>query len=306
MPPIISPFVSLAFSRLRRAVNVCCWVVASALLCQLLIWCFATFTQVRYDTIQGAATPGAIVVSREHKATQTTPILVNTSAEAQLVGPEVKTADPNRVLSRFEPVFERLNALALAAGTIAMIVLLPLVAMGLLLGVTSATNGVEQTVSAFVWSLVVGLFVLPLGQHLGLPWEQGALTTYAMMTQQVDLSLAGSQEAWGSATFYARFALLPLVCVCGLAMIGLRFCVGVGSGIIPKESLRLDPVLEKEAANIKVSSLHGGRAAGALRAAGVNAAPERKPMATAAPATAGAGNGVAVATSASEAPKRLI
>lgn len=301
MPPIISPFVSLAFSRLRRAVNVCCWIVAGALLCQTLIWCFATFTQVRYETLQAKATPGAIVISRESKASQTTPILVNSSAEAQTAGPEVKPADPNRVLSKFEPAFERANALAFAAGNIAMLVLLPLVAMGLLLGVTSATNGVEQSVSAFVWSLVVGLFVLPVGQHIGLPWEQGALTHYAMMTQQVDLSLAGSQEAWASATFYARFALMPLVCVCGLAMIGLRFNVGIGSGIIPKENLRLDPALEREVANIKVGSLHGGRAAGAMRVAGMGAAPERKAMPMAAPAGA-----AAMASTGSESPRRLI
>jgi hypothetical protein len=302
MPPIISPFVSLAFSRLRRAVTVCCWVVAGALLCQLLVWCFATFTQVRFETIQAKATPGAIVISRENKPVQPAPILVNSAAQSESAGPEVKPADPNRVMSRFEQIFARASALALAAGSVAMLVLLPLVAVGLLLGVTSATNGVENTVSAFVWSLVVGLFILPIGQHIGLPWQEGALTSYATMTQQVDLSLAGAQEAWGSATFYARFALMPLVCVCGLAIIGLRFNVGVGSGIIPKENLRLDPALEKEVANIKVGSLHGGRAAGAMRAAGMTPAAERKPMATsAAPATAGAG-----VTSAGETPRRLI
>lgn len=302
MPAMISPFVSLAFSRLRRSVNVCCWVVAGALLCQLLIWCFATFTQVRFETIQAKAAPGAIVISREHKSSQPAPVLVQGGTPAESAPPDIKPADPNRVLSKFDPIFANANSLALAAGSIAMLVLLPLVAAGLLLGVTSATNGVEQTVSAFVWSLVVGLFVLPIGQHIGLPWEQGALTTYAMMTHQVDLSQSGAQQALGSATFYARFALMPLVCVCAIAIIGLRFNVGIGSGIIPKENLRLDPALEKEVANIKVGSLHGGRAAGAMRAAGVGAAAaERKPV----PVAAAAAPSV-LATSAGEAPRRLI
>ena len=301
MPPIISPFVSLAFSRLRRSVNVCCWIIACSLLCQLLIWCFATFTQVRFESIQAKATPGAIVISREKPNAQPAPILVNTGTASEQTGPENKPVDPNRVMSKLDPIFSHANALALSAGTIAMLVLLPLIAVGLLLGVTSATNGVENTVSAFVWSLVVGLFVLPVGEHINLPWQQGALTTYPFMIKQVDLSLAGSQEALASATFYARFALLPLVCVCAVAIIGLRFNVGVGSGIIPRENLRLDPALEKEVANIKVGSLHGGRAAGALRAAGMApAAAERKPMPT--PAAAG----TAVAASADEAPRRLI
>ena len=174
--------------------------------------------------------------------------------------------------------------------------LLPLLGLGVLLGVTTATSGVESTVSAFMWSLFISMLVLPLGASVGLPWSEGALTSYTMMTEQVDAIRDASPDALGGATFYARFAFLPIACVAGIAMVGLRFGSGVNAGIIPRESMRLDPVLEREAANVKPGSLHGGRAGNALRNMNGSNTPERKPSAPA----------PALATSAGEAPRRLI
>jgi hypothetical protein len=79
--------------------------------------------------------------------------------------------------------------------------------------------------------------------------------------------------------------VLPLACLVGVTMIGLKFSTGVYAGIIPKERMRLDPVLEKEAANIKAASLHAGRAGAAMKAAGVAAA--EPAVAAAAPGTTG-------------------
>jgi hypothetical protein len=122
---------------------------------------------------------------------------------------------------------------------------------------------------------------------------------------------------WGGAMFYARFALLPLACLFGVGMIGFRFSLGVTSGIIAKEDTRLDPLLEREAANMKATSLIGGRTAAALRnvapspaapvVAPLNAPPLPAPSATVVTA-AGTGEikpGMLQAV-AGEAPKRLI
>jgi hypothetical protein len=205
-----------------------------------------------------------------------------------------------RPLGANDQILSTAHAIASATGTVTVLMLLPLLTLGVLLGAGSATVGVEQTVSAFIWTLVISIFVMPIGEFIGFPWTQGALTNYTSMTQHVDWQCAGAAEAMNAATFYARFALLPLVCVAGVAMTGLRFASGVNAGIIPKENLRLDPVLEKEAANMKASSLHGGRAGAALRAAGMNANASSGGNGERRPAMAGAG------ASAGEAPRRLI
>jgi len=95
-------------------------------------------------------------------------------------------------------------------------------------------------------------------------------------------------------TFYARFGLLPLACLIGAAMIGLRFCAGVESALPKKEDMRLDPTLEREAGNIKPTSLHGARTGGAFQAA-------PPPTGAASPHPAGMSQ-----LSAGVAPKRLI
>jgi hypothetical protein len=60
---------------------------------------------------------------------------------------------------------------------------------------------------------------------------------------------------------------LSLACIVGLLIALARFRAGVLAGLTPPEDLRLDATLESEAANIKPSSLHGGRAAAAMQSA---------------------------------------
>ena len=291
MPPIQSPFVSTALARLRRGVAACCWVVAGALLVQVLVWCTATFTQARIAVIEAPAKPGVIISAHD----DVTPATFKPASPTALTA-DAATPDPNRVMSQYDPMLAKASTLARATGSLAMVMLLPLLGLGVLLGVTTATSGVESTVSAFMWSLFISMLVLPLGASVGLPWSEGALTSYTMMTEQVDAIRDASPDALGGATFYARFAFLPIACVAGIAMVGLRFGSGVNAGIIPRESMRLDPVLEREAANVKPGSLHGGRPGNALRNMNGSNTPERKPSAPA----------PALATSAGEAPRRLI
>jgi hypothetical protein len=126
------------------------------------------------------------------------------------------------------------------------------------------------------------------------------------MTQNVDREMANGQ--WGSIPFYTRFGMLPLACLVGAGIIGLRFSNGVHGGIIPKEDMRLDPVLEKEAGNVKVGT-GGGRAAAALRSATAAATAVTPPAPAATAVTASGASevkpGVLQAT-AGESPRRLI
>jgi len=275
MASMQSPYVSQALLRLRRSVSICCWMVGVALLLQTMVWAVSTFMDVRHVTLADNSEP-ELIISAEQMRKQSSPLTDASTLAAQQAALEdaPQAVDPNRVPTKYDAMMNKASALAMSAGTIAMVMLMPLLALGVLLSTSSATPGVEKTVSAFSWSLVVGLLVLPFGQTLGMPWEEGALASYSMMTKQVDLMIGDSPDAWGTPTFYCRFAVLPLACLVGVTMIGLKFSTGVYAGIIQKEKMRLDPVLEKEAANIKAASLHAGRAGAAMKVATAAAAAE--------------------------------
>jgi hypothetical protein len=87
-----------------------------------------------------------------------------------------------------------------------------------------------------------------------------------VLTEQIDAAKTADLSLEG-VTFFARFALLPLACLIGVAMIGLRFCAGIEAALPKREDMRLDPTLEREAANITPTSLHGARAGAAFKAA---------------------------------------
>jgi hypothetical protein len=70
------------------------------------------------------------------------------------------------------------------------------------------------------------------------------------------MTSAAVAPAGGGIEFYLRYLLLPFTCIIGLALLALRFSAGVEAAIV-RTDYRLDPVLEREAANIKASSLHG-------------------------------------------------
>jgi hypothetical protein len=165
-----------------------------------------------------------------------------------------------------------------------------------LLGASSATSGVDKTVSAFGWSLVVALLALPIGEFASLPWRDGGFWSYAHLTAQLD---AGASTK--AVIFLAQYLLLPAACLLGIALVGNRFSAGVELGLMRKEMLRLDPALEQEAGNIKPSSLHGGRTAGAMRQAEQAGASE-----VAAAGSREQRSPSITQPSAGEAPKRLI
>jgi hypothetical protein len=295
MGSLQAPYVSIALTRLRFGVSLCCWIVGLALLTQLFVWCIATFMDVRYQTVEAKVAPGALIVATTDSIRPAAPVSASAAEE-----PKAANADPNRVPTKHDYLMAQASRYAKGAGTTAMVMVLPLLLLGGLLAAGSATPGVERTVSAFMWAMVVAILLLPIGEWLGLPWHEGALVSYQTMTQQVDLQMPSGARTWGSPTFYARFAFMPLACFVGITIVGLRFGYGVSAGII-REDVRLDPMLEREAANITPGSLHGGRAGAALRAANV-----AKAQAAAAPAPMPPATASITQLSPGEVPKRLI
>ncbi|MCP3906269.1 MAG: hypothetical protein GY715_21815 [Planctomycetes bacterium] len=234
-----------------------------ALTIQLVVWGLTTFTQLRWTEIRVQDQP-PIIVQRETRLRR-----LHMLDDGVTDSPHQEAVDPNRVPSRFNSIFATATALAGGIGIIGCLVLIPLLGLGVVLAASSATNGVERAVSAMGWALAAVLLSLPLGKLIGLPWDDGALWSYASLCAAVDGVDGAAGVLDGStsdkAAFFAQYLLLPVVCIASLLLAGTMFSSGVEAGMMRREALALDETLELEAANVQPSSLHGGRTAGALQ-----------------------------------------
>lgn len=261
--------VSAALARLRLAVLAGCWLVGVALAVQMLIWSLSMFTDLRVERLEQA---------RDTKSS-TTPLIIENKDQPSVVLPTFGASDQgaavdvNIVLSRWDRMFSVMAKLARGAGLLAVLVLVPFVAVGVLLAAGSATPGVERTVSAFCWAVLVGTLVMPLGDVIGLPWTDGALVSYEPMAAQVDRvrdTIPSDRNATAQAgdrriIMYMRYLALPGACIMGVFLIGLNFSGGVELAIVSaREAMKLDPELELECSNRKAGSLLGSRAGRAL------------------------------------------
>lgn len=250
-------YVSAAMRRLRVGVLLSCWIIGLALIVQIVVWSLATCTDLRYHSIEDQSEV-PLIVSAPATAAATDSTSADWSEEDEHTPP-----DPNRVLSKFDQIFETTIKLTGGLGKIAMLALGALLTVGILLAAGSATPGVERVVSAFTCMIVVAVLVLPFGTMLNLPWDYGALSPYGSMVESIDRVDANGWMVTAVA-LDVQFMLMPAVCLIAVILVGLRFAAGVEAALV-RPDLKLDPALEAEIAKIKATSLHGGsRAAGAL------------------------------------------
>lgn len=261
--------IGAALARLRRGVLLCTWAVGLALAAQILIWSLVTFTDLRWDEMESEETAPMVVQSdvitpaQAHldpaqaiRAVARTDQLETTQA-VQIVPENEETS---WVLNDVDGYMGYLFRCARGLGTASMLMMLPFLLLGTVIATTTAINGCEKTLSAFMLSLVVAILVLPLGDVLSLPWRDGALTSYEYMTVQVDEYQNSPAQIMGPFVFYARFLLLPVASVIGTFLVCLRFNAGVELTVTTTDEHHVDPDIEKEATKIKMPGSLGSRA----------------------------------------------
>ncbi len=252
-------YISLALGRLRLGITLCCWTIGLALMTQMVVWSLATFTDLRHAELHDTS-EAPLVVTRDAPRRRSGGLRSANDDRDERRG---EVPDPNRVFSTTDQIFNHTVAFAAAAGKLACMAMLLLLVVGVILSSSSALPGVEKTVSALTWAVVMALLTLPLGEVMELPWREGAFSSYEYMTGQIDLARDKAEGVRFTITFDARFLIYPAACVVMAVLVGMRFGAGTEAARLPDEH-RLDPELEKEAGGIQVSSLHGGRSAGAL------------------------------------------
>lgn len=258
--------VALALAKIRTGVFTCCWIIGLGLIAQMIIWSLITFTEMRFQLVAATASANSVVIQPE---TEPKLQLFSTNAAdfAAHRAADGPPPDPNRIFSAADRVFRAITILSGAAITLAVVGLFTLLALGVVVAAGGSVPGVEKTVSAFGWMLVLAMMILHLDPLVRAAGFDGALINYDVLATEVEAGRAASPTALfiGGPVFYARYFALPLAAVIGAALVGLRFNSGVEAARLPKESRKLDPRLEKEAANMSATSLYAaGRSSGAL------------------------------------------
>jgi len=246
-------------------------MIGVALVVQVVTWSMLTFTDVRYvefrDSTAAATGENAPAVLTPEAIRRQSLRSVGSDAD------EGESVDPNRQLSAWDAWMRGGCNFGAAAGVMGAVALLPLIGLGVLLAAGAATDGVERTSGAFVWTLVLLMLSLPWSIAFEAVPFNGMFCAYTTVVERVVeyRALADSSSGADMTTlimFYGKSLALPVAACCGVTAIGLRFRAGVEAGLFPKEDYRLDPEIEEEVSRIKSSSLvgGGGRSAGALHA----------------------------------------
>lgn len=221
--------ISQALSQLRRGVGVCAVALAVSCVVQLLVFGFVHFTDVRWQTLKPAESARPLVVKAS--APESTSVLRQPTVKADEPGsagppppePATKPAQVNRVESSAGVVLARSSEIATVVGVFAGLSLAALTLLGAIVAGGGAVPGVDKTVSACMWGLVVGMLTLPWRDiFVSMPFP-GVFTSYQSMV---------SSSSTGGFTVLLVFIAVPMLGVTGAVLVASRFSAGVERGII--------------------------------------------------------------------------
>jgi len=247
--------IALALRRLRICITVCCWVIGLSLVAQAAAWSMATFTDLRVEVIEPEFDQPLVVTTEQTRRQIQRPVTSNATSFADVI-------EPVPVRTAYDRFFHDMTSVSTATGTLACLVLMPVLMVAAVLVSARPTARVHHVISALIWMAIVGALALPLDNVLALPWQDGAFHNYQHMVRDIDAHASGSFSVAG---FYGRYLILPLFCAAGVFLVGWRFSRGVDA-LMPEElPHQLNPELERETSNIRPGTLHGGRAAAALQ-----------------------------------------
>jgi hypothetical protein len=252
--------LSLALGRLRFAVVTSCWVIALCLASQVVVWSLCTFTELRYADSAADGEGAPVIIDGDGKASKPEKP-EGAAAQGARWRPDTGEDEKEvRAVSQYDRVFKVAVTVARTMALMGSLIICPLMALGVILGVPAGAPKVERAVNALIWGIILACLAMPLGGWFGMAWKEGTIASYPAMTAAVEAA-AGDEGL--TPEFYGRFLILPVASAVGFILVGSQFSSAVLAVLLKRQIL--DPELEQEASNVAATSLHGtGRSAGAL------------------------------------------
>lgn len=261
------PHVSAAIRHLRIGVTAAAVGVALALVTQVLVWCFAYYTDARVTRLErrDATVREAVVVKAPADAAPGAKPAP--PASAGVAKEPASTTDPNIVPTSSDVLLRHASGTAQTIGVLGALLLVILMLQAVAVAGGGNIPGVEMAVTATTWALVLAALALPWRSVMPGFVFPGVFAPYDEVAAIADAARSGSAAAPGWFGMHGRFVLLPLLMLAGLAAVVLRFRAGVEAGIIATSVSQLDEKLEREIRAMKLGQIAAPRAVGALNQA---------------------------------------
>lgn len=292
--------ISAAVKHVRGWITVLAVLVAVCCLSQMLTYGFAKYTDVRFADASKATPYGErnlqVLVPPESPDEVKEHALSEAGATGGVRSKAIEKGRevvPQRVLSGADAAMSRINLFASTAGSLACLMLAFMTLLGTVIAGGGNIPGVEKTVTASTWAIVLAMLCLPWASafpHLRVP---GVFASYRELCLVAD-KLPGSVSP---TTALFQWIVMPLVAtVLSMFVLGL-YRIGVERGVLPNGPSHFDTAIQREMSDIArrgvVPGVAGaGRVIGVLnRAIGGHAnptaiSPSAAPMVPIAPSTA--------------------
>jgi hypothetical protein len=229
---------------------------------QIVVWSLCTFTELRHtEAVPPDGVP--LIVGGGNKPAPGSPEAARPAANKDARWKPGSDEEEEEVVpvSPFDRVFKISVTVARTMCLMGSLLICPLMALGVILGVPAGAPKVERAVNALIWGLVLACLALPLGGWFGMGWKEGSVASYDQMVAAVDA--VNAEDGGFTPEFWGRFLLLPAVSAVGFVLVGIQFSSAVVAVLLNRQVF--DPELEQEATGVAATSLHGtGRSAGAL------------------------------------------
>jgi hypothetical protein len=301
------PHVSKALSQLRYSVAATAFTVAACATIQLFVFGFTHFTTVRWEfakpanlvqelsVVSAGETPPAVADAAPRPPDA---VLENGRKVRKLS--DLEALETLRTPSRWDAVLDQFSVLAGVGGVISALTLGALLFMGVVIAGGGCVPGVEKTVNAALWAIVLGLVCVPWRDVMPSVPFAGVFGRGSELTAASEDVNAGHGRA---SSLYAGYLLLPLTAIAVALMVWHQFREGVDRGIIVTSISDLELTVDRELEKVRsrgVVSHVGPRATGAL-----NMAIGERPVAPSAPPLAVASGGDAFRSKAPLPDRRL-
>jgi len=259
------PHMSQALAHLRFSVQLCALALGLALAANIGVWAMVHFTEARWsqETVQVETTPPPRVVDGGAVSRTGKEIVQRTA-----VVDEVR-----RVPSTTEVTLRDTWRLSAWIGCIAALALAIVTLEGVIVGAGASIPGIEKSVTAGTWAIIVALLCLPMQSLMpAFPFD-GVFGSYELMADVSEAIKASEEGAPGQLGVILQRFFLPVACIAFAAFVAIRFSSGIEAGILARSEGEAELLLMEEMERSRKTSAQQGRAQGALSMTIQNDAP---------------------------------
>lgn len=267
------PHISTAVKHCRGWITLLAVFVAFCCVSQMLTYGFVKFTDVRFKEVSEPTPYGErnlkVVnpVEPERKGVSLAAETPTGGHEAAVGGVRAgaiehgREVGPTRVPSNADTVMSRVNLFVTAAGSLACVMLAVMTMMGTVIAGGGNVPGVERTVTATTWSLVIGLLCLPWSSAFPSLHVPGVFADYHQLCAVADKA-RGAISPTGA---FFQWIVMPIGAGCLSMMVLGLFRTGVERGIIATSVNHFDAAIQREMNEIAKRGVSPG---GSVRAVG--------------------------------------